>query len=162
MATINFIKDIIDWLKKHKLTISLCESVTGGMIMSHLIDIPNASEVVKGGIVSYQDEIKIKNVGVNKNTIMKFGVVSPQTAKEMTEGIANKFRSDIALSITGHAGPKINDDKKCGIAFVCIKIIDKLFNFELFSKEKERNHIRIDFTLQTFNILYKVLRDMDK
>jgi PncC family amidohydrolase len=157
MSSNSFIKNIIDLLKKHNLSITTCESVTGGMIISHLIDIAGASEVVKGGIVSYQNEIKIKNVGVNKTTIEKFGVVSLQVANEMAVGISNKMHSDLSIAITGNA-----NNKKDNIAFLCIKVIDKLFNFELLSKESERNNIRIDFTIQSLYHLHSILKNMDK
>lgn len=161
MTPHNFIKETIDLLKKHNLSISTCESVTGGMIISHLIDVPSASKVVKGGIISYQNEIKIRNIGVNKNTIDKFGVVSQQVAKEMGNGVNNKMHSDLSLAITGTAN-EITNNKKNNIAFLCIKVIDKFYNFELFSKERQRNNIRIDFTIQSLFHLYNILKDIDK
>lgn len=151
------VQNIIDVLKKHHLTVATCESVTGGMIVSHLIDVSGASDVVKGGIVSYQNEIKIKNVGVSKNIIDKYGVVSPQVAKEMTIGISNKMNIDIAIAITGNAG-----DKNNAIAYLCIKVIDKFYSYELISKENMRNNIRIDFTLQSLLCLQNILKNMDK
>jgi PncC family amidohydrolase len=162
MKSHEFIQDIINILRKHNLTIATCESVTGGMIVSHLIDVSGSSDVVKGGIISYANEIKIKNVGVNKNTIEKYGAVSSNVAIEMAKGISTKMNCDIALAITGNAGPKNIENKKCGLAYLCIKVIDKTYQFELQSNEKERNNIRIDLTIQSLVYLQNLLKRMDK
>jgi PncC family amidohydrolase len=152
----------IDILKKHNLTISICESVTGGMIISHMVDIPGASKVIRGGIVSYVNEVKTNCVGVRKHIIEKYGVISKEAANEMAIGIANKMKTDIALAITGNAGPKAIEQKDVGLAYLSVKVIDKLFTYEIISKEKNRNDIRIDMTAQAIILLHDVLIKMDK
>ena len=87
------------------LTVSLAESCTGGMIASSLTDIPGASGVFLGSAVTYSNEAKIKILGVDAGTIAEHGAVSALCAEKMAEGARRIFGSDVALSVTGIAGP---------------------------------------------------------
>ncbi|SHK67476.1 CinA family protein [Fibrobacter sp. UWEL] len=81
------------------------ESCTGGLIASSIVDIPGSSAVLAGGIVAYQNEIKVKLLDVSASTIEKYGVVSAETVKEMAEGARKKFGCEWAVATTGIAGP---------------------------------------------------------
>jgi nicotinamide-nucleotide amidase len=160
MIAHNLLEYIIETLIKYNLTIATCESVTGGKIIAYLVDIPGASKVVRGAIVAYQNEIKIKNVGVKKNTVERYGVVSQNVAYEMANGICQKLISDIGIAITGIA--EINEQYNIPVAYLSIKIVDKLYSYKLTSNEKKRNDIRLDFALQSLTCLQKLLEGMDK
>jgi len=86
-------------------TIATAESLTGGGIGAALTAVPGSSAVYKGGIISYTDEIKMKILGVTAAHLEKFGAVSAQVAEEMVAGIRRQFKTDIAVSVTGLAGP---------------------------------------------------------
>ena len=86
-------------------TISTAESCTGGMVASCLTELPGASEYFTSGIISYSNESKIKFLSVMAETLEEFGGVSEEVAKEMALGSRNCAESDIAISITGIAGP---------------------------------------------------------
>ena len=86
-------------------TIACAESCTGGLVTSRLTDIPGSSGYVMGSIVSYTNEIKGRLVGVRHATLAAHGAVSPETAREMAEGIRRVIRTDLGLGITGIAGP---------------------------------------------------------
>jgi len=92
-------------LIQHTLTISLAESCTGGMMTSILTDISGSSNYVTGGVVSYSNFAKIHILGVHPETLEAHGAVSPETALEMAHGVRNLLKTDIAISITGIAGP---------------------------------------------------------
>ena len=92
-------------LLERGLTISAAESCSGGLIAQYLTAVPGISAVFKGSCVCYMEEIKEKIVGVKHETLEKYTAVSHQTAYEMSEGIAQKFGSDIGLAVTGLAGP---------------------------------------------------------
>ena len=92
-------------MTENKLTLSVAESCTGGMIQDIITLVPGASEYFLGGIVSYSNEVKISQVGVKSETLRKEGAVSPATVIEMAQGVREKFQSSIGLSITGIAGP---------------------------------------------------------
>lgn len=92
-------------LRQAPLTLSLAESCTGGLVSALLTQSPGASEFLLGGVVSYSDQIKIEQLGVNPGTLNAYGAVSAETAREMAEGARARFGSDLALSLTGIAGP---------------------------------------------------------
>ena len=87
------------------LTVSTAESCTAGMVAAAIADIPGASEVLRGGAVTYCDAIKHKVLGVSEETLRRYTAVSSQTAQEMAEGSRRLFDTDVAVSLTGYAGP---------------------------------------------------------
>jgi PncC family amidohydrolase len=92
-------------LNKHKLTIAVAESATGGLL-SHLItNVPGSSDYFKGAIVAYANEVKIKVLGVAPGIIERHSAISPQTAEGMAAGVRKLMGADIALATTGVAGP---------------------------------------------------------
>ncbi|MDD5191032.1 MAG: CinA family protein [Dehalococcoidales bacterium] len=97
--------EIIDLLRQKRLTIGTVESATGGLIANLLTNVPGSSDVFKGSVVAYSNEIKINVVGVKANTIDLHGAVSSQVAKEMAKGGRKVLNVDICLADTGIAGP---------------------------------------------------------
>lgn len=86
-------------------TVSTCESLTGGMIASAMVEIPGASQAVRGGLVTYQTDTKTLLAGVPEETIARCGVVSAEVAAAMAEGARHALGTDAAISATGLAGP---------------------------------------------------------
>ena len=100
-------------------TLATAESCTGGGIGVALTAVSGSSEVYKGGIISYCNEIKISQLGVKEDTLTKFGAVSSQTAKEMAMGVRNRFNTEVAVSVTGLAGPNGDgSDKPVGTVYI--------------------------------------------
>ena len=81
------------------------ESCTGGLVASSIVNEPGSSEVLAGGIVAYQNEIKEKLLGVRHETLEQFGAVSEQTVQEMSRGALERFGCQWAISTSGIAGP---------------------------------------------------------
>jgi nicotinamide-nucleotide amidase len=100
-----------DLLRARGLTLCLAESCTGGLVSSLLTRHP-ASDILLGGVVSYANAVKIAQLGVSPDTLEAHGAVSPETAREMAEGARRRFGSDLALSLTGIAGPSGGSDAK--------------------------------------------------
>jgi nicotinamide-nucleotide amidase len=98
-------------LRARGLTLSLAESCTGGLVSSLLTRHP-ASDILLGGVVSYANSVKVAQLGVSPGTLEAHGAVSPETAREMAEGARSRFGSDLALSLTGVAGPTGGSDEK--------------------------------------------------
>ncbi|MCF6302631.1 MAG: CinA family protein [Devosiaceae bacterium] len=96
---------VIDWLSASKRTIVTAESCTGGLIAGALTAVPGSSNVVYGGFVTYANEAKQKMIGVPKTLIEEFGAVSEPVARAMALGALDKGSADIAVSVTGIAGP---------------------------------------------------------
>jgi nicotinamide-nucleotide amidase len=105
-------------------TLSLAESCTGGYI-SHLITaIPGSSQFYKGGVVSYDNELKINLLGVSSETIKQHGAVSLATVEQMAEGIRKNTETDFSLATSGIMGPGgATGDKPVG--FVCVDVSSK-------------------------------------
>lgn len=96
---------ILNLLKERRLTLSTAESCTGGMIGACFTSIPGSSAAVKGGVISYCDELKQALLGVSSDILETCGAVSRECALAMAAGARRACRSDIAVSVTGLAGP---------------------------------------------------------
>ena len=108
-------------LEEKSMTIGVAESITGGLIAKRLTDLPGASRVFKGGIVSYTDEIKRNVLGVPAELLEEHGAVSAPVARAMAEGVRRVLGVDVALSATGVAGPDRDErGNEVGTAFVAI------------------------------------------
>lgn len=92
-------------LKKHQLSISTAESCTGGRVANLIISVPGSSAYFYGGILAYQNEIKHSQLNVSKDTLEKFGAVSEECVIEMAKGVIEKMGTNLAVSISGIAGP---------------------------------------------------------
>jgi len=92
-------------LKKSNKTISLAESCTGGLLGKRITEIPGSSDYFMGGMIVYSNQQKIKQLGVNSQTLKNHGAVSSKTAVEMVKNVRKIFNTDLAMSITGIAGP---------------------------------------------------------
>lgn len=103
------------------LTLATAESCTGGGL-SHLVTaIPGASAFFVGGVIAYQNDVKSRFLDVPVSTLQQYGAVSSQTARAMAEGCQRRFESDIAVSITGIAGPGGGSrDKPVGTVHIAV------------------------------------------
>lgn len=120
-------KAIVDMLHKNKFTFSCAESCTGGMLSARLINVPGVSDVYKAGFVTYSNKSKRKLLGVKKNTLDKFGAVSEQTAKEMVKGALAAAKSDVAVALTGIAGPDGGTkEKPVGLVYIGCNVKGKV------------------------------------
>lgn len=107
-----------DLLKKRKWTLSAAESCTGGLLSHSICIISGASEVFKGSVVCYTNEIKQHIVGVPENVLRQEGAVSSSTAHFLAKGVKERFNTDIGLSITGVAGPSTQEGKPVGLVYI--------------------------------------------
>ena len=106
-------------LKLKNKTLALAESCTGGWVSKLITDVSGASAVYQGGICSYSNEVKMKVLGVKKETLDSFGAVSEQVAVQMAEGVKNALNSDVGIGITGIAGPlSDNTNKPVGLIYI--------------------------------------------
>jgi len=106
----NSIKDSLEYkigdlLRARALTLATAESCTGGLIADRITDIPGSSDYFVGGIVAYANTVKIGSLGVSGETIERYGAVSRETVTEMAQGARKVLNADIAVSVSGIAGP---------------------------------------------------------
>lgn len=98
-------RDIIERCRRDGLRIGVAESCTGGRLSAALIAVPGASEVVRGGVVAYDDAIKADVLGVDATLIGRFGAVSAAVAEAMAHAARDHLGVDVAIAVTGIAGP---------------------------------------------------------
>ncbi len=119
-------------LLEKNLTVSTAESCTGGLVSSMLTDIPGSSAYIKLNSVTYSNESKIKQLGVNSDLIQKYGAVSEQVAGEMADGIRKVAGTDIGVGITGIAGPTGGTaEKPVGLVYIAISDKNKTESYKV-------------------------------
>ena len=134
---------IINLLTKKKLKISLAESCTGGLLASSITSISGSSKVFTLGLVTYSNNAKINILKVPQNIISRHGAVSHETCVYMVRNLNRISKTDIAVSITGVAGPNGGTKKKpVGLVYIGIKKGNKLLVKKYFFKNKKRQQIQ--------------------
>ena len=134
--------DLLQSLADKGKTLGSIESMTGGLFAAQATDIPGASNVFKGAIVSYSEEVKIKALGVDPNIIDEHGVVSALVAQQMAAKGREVLGVDIALSITGNAGPTAEPgDAPIGQVYLGLATKDGVWSFG-YKFEGTRQEIR--------------------
>lgn len=116
---------VLSLLKEKNLTLGAAESCTGGLIAKRMTDLPGASQVFRGGVVSYTNAVKAGVLGVPRELLDQYGAVSAQAAQAMAEGTRKVLGCDIAVSSTGVAGPDKDDrGNEVGTMFVAVATPD--------------------------------------
>ncbi len=151
--------EVVTLLKKSRLTIATAESCTGGSIAQKLASIEGASSYFKGSAVTYATESKVHVLGVQQQTIDTFSVVSEEVAREMALGAKRIYKTDLAISTTGNAGP-LKGDGDAAIGTVCMAFAfdDKVESFT-FNFGQPRNKVIQAAVEKTWLILYKYLKN---
>lgn len=127
-------KQTVELLKSKKLKLATAESCTGGLISKRITDVSGSSEVFEGGVVCYSNRFKENVLGVSPETLKKYGAVSRETAREMVKGVLSLTKADIAVAVTGIAGPSSDDtNKPVGLVYIAVSdgkstIVKKLLN----------------------------------
>ena len=135
--------ELVNELIKRNLSITTCESCTGGLIASRIIDISGSSAILNEAYVTYAASSKVSLVGVDKNIIEKYGVVSEETAYEMALKASIKAKSCLAISATGIAGPTGGDvNNPVGTVCFGFKVLDKIYTKKVIFKNLGRNIVR--------------------
>lgn len=120
---------IANQLTKLGKTLAIAESCTGGAVAEQFTIHPGASAYFKGGVVTYATESKINILGVSKDDINSYSVVSSQVAESMAKNVLRIFQSDYAIATTGNAGPDKGDSQEeVGVVFIAIATKDKVFS----------------------------------
>ncbi len=144
-------------LTSRHLTLSVCESCTGGLLSERLTSHSGASEFLKGGVIAYSNEVKKDKIGIDLKSLMKYGAVSKEIAELMAQGVREKFKTSIGISITGIAGPTGGSRLK-PVGLVYIGISDpkrtRVFKYQFTG---ERNKIRLQAAQKALFLLYQWL-----
>lgn len=157
----NFAQQAVDLLKEKKMKITTAESCTGGLIAKSITDISGSSGVFDCGIVSYSNEIKKSVLGVREETLAEHGAVSEQTVREMSEGALRISGADIAVAVSGIAGP-LSDmtEKPVGLIFIAVNLRGKITIKQLNNQFNEniRENNRNSATNEALELVCEILR----
>ena len=128
-------------LHERGLKLAAAESCTGGLIGSRITDVPGSSEYFLGSVVAYAYDVKVKLLGVSWDTLNKYGAVSRETVLEMARGVQQRIGSDIAISVSGIAGPGgATPEKPVGTTWIALVARDDEWAKEFhFSGNREQN-----------------------
>jgi nicotinamide-nucleotide amidase len=114
-------RELGELLRKSGLTVSVAESCTGGMVGSLITDQPGSSEYFLGGVIAYSDDVKREQLGVPAALLKRAGAVSSEVAQAMAEGARSRFGTDLAVGVTGIAGPDADGSgKPLGLTYVAV------------------------------------------
>lgn len=144
---------VVELLLANHLTVTTAESCTGGLLSAKLINVPGVSEVFKHGHVTYSNKAKHKLLGVKKPSLGKYGAVSETVAEEMVKGAAVSSKADVAVAITGIAGPDGgSEEKPVGLVYigcsVCGRVKVKEYHFS-----GNRNKIRENSVIAALTLM---------
>ncbi len=144
-------------LKDKGKTISFAESCTGGLLASKFTKLSGASSVFIGSVVTYATHTKIKELGVSKDVIDRYSVVSEEVVLEMVRGVQAKFSTDYAIATTGNAGPSKGDsDEEVGTVCIGIAILDEIKTYK-FHFGQPREKVVEQACKKSFELLLKEL-----
>lgn len=145
---------VVKMLKSRNLKVATAESCTGGLIAKRITDISGSSQIFECGIVSYANEIKHKVLGVSADDLEKYGAVSEPVAKQMAQGALRVSGADIAVSVTGIAGPESDStNKPVGLIYIGLADKDNIWVKELRTSRKDRSYNRYVSASNAFNMI---------
>ena len=149
---------VVRILKEKGLKITSAESCTGGLFASAITDVAGASEVLSSAYITYSAESKIRELGVPAETIEEYGVVSPQTAEAMARGALERAEADIAVSVTGYAGPDADTGHEAGEAYIGYAMGEYSGYYPVRTSRNERKWNRNYILLRMLRTAYMLIR----
>ncbi|MDE7243790.1 MAG: competence/damage-inducible protein A [Oscillospiraceae bacterium] len=150
---------VSELLRKRGLTLSTAESCTGGLVAKRITDLPGASSIFRGGVVSYTDKVKSEVLGVSEAILSKYGAVSEPVARAMAEGCRRVCGSDLAVSVTGVAGPG-TDERGTPVGTVFIGLASEqetLCRQYSCGRGRGRSRVRTSTAQNVFDLLRRYL-----
>lgn len=148
---------VLDALRARGLRLGVAESCTGGMLGMRLTAIAGSSDVVAGGVISYDDAVKVGQLGVRPATLLARGAVSEETAREMAMGARTRIGADVGVSITGVAGPGGGTpEKPVGTVWIAVDVRGDV-SASLLSTVGDRQEIRQRSTQAALALTWRVV-----
>ena len=153
--TVLAVKDVLDLAREGGLMVATAESCTGGLIGAALTSVAGSSDVVERGYITYSNEAKMELLGVEQDSIKLHGAVSEVVARAMAEGALKHSRADIAVSVTGVAGPSGGTkDKPVGLVHLaCARRENETVHRKLLCGDISRDEIRQDALMEALYLI---------
>lgn len=152
---------VVRLLIEKNMTLATAESCTGGLLAAYITTVPGVSAVYAGGFVTYTVKTKKSLLGVSARLLQEKGAVSKKTARQMAERAAEKTGADIAISVTGNAGPDPSEGKPVGLIFTGFSIDGKVTGKKLMLSGS-RDEIREQVCRSALQHLYEKLAPRTK
>jgi nicotinamide-nucleotide amidase len=148
---------VLQMLRDRHMSLAVAESCTGGMLGARLTAIPGSSDVLRGGVIAYADDVKRSQLDVSEETLREHGAVSEETAREMASGGRERLAADVCASITGVAGPGGGSpEKPVGTVCIAVDVRGTLGSVRL-SVIGDREEIRRRSTQSALNLVRRAL-----
>ena len=152
-------KKIISLIKRKRMSLSIAESCTGGMLSSSITSVNGSSKIFTMGLVTYSNQAKISILKVPQKIIKKYGAVSIQCCLSMVNNLSKISKSKVCVSITGIAGPKGGSKQKpVGLVYIGIRVGKKVIVNKCNFKNKGRIFIQKQTVKKTLNLLEKLIK----
>ena len=151
---------VMDLLKERGMTLSAAESCSGGLLAKRMTDFAGASAVFLGGVTAYTNEMKVKVLGVRPETIETYTVYSEEVAKEMAEGVRALTGSDLAVSITGLAGPDGDGIHEVGTVCMGLATPEGTITREVHLPGMDREKVRVRSTPWALDMVRRYLKGL--
>jgi nicotinamide-nucleotide amidase len=149
-------------LRGKNYTLTCAESCTGGLIASKITEISGSSDIFKGSIVTYSNDIKEQELKVSKEIMIKHGVVSIEVVSQMLDGVLDKFDSTYAIAVSGVAGPNGGtQNKPVGTVVIGIKNIFGYLEVKQYKFEGDRKKIQILAMKTALLMIFDKLQNLD-
>ncbi len=150
-------RNLLDTCRAEGLMVATVESCTGGLVAGSLTEIAGSSDVVERGFVTYTNEAKNELVGVPMDLVPSVGAVSEEVARAMAVGGLSNSRADIAVGITGVAGPGQSENKPAGLVHICAarKNGDTIHERCMF--DGDRSAVRNASVLKAFDLILRLI-----
>jgi nicotinamide-nucleotide amidase len=153
-------EQVVRQLLEHELTLATAESCTGGLLSGRIVNVSGVSKIFMEGFITYSDQAKIKYLGVNADTLKKYGAVSEQTAREMAIGTVKATGCDTSIAVTGIAGPGGGTkEKPVGLVYIACNILGKTYVCERHFKG-DRLEIREQSVVAALDLLSRSLLEV--
>lgn len=153
-------QQVLAQLSRRGLTLGTCESLTGGAIGAAITSVAGASKVFRGGLITYATDLKVSLAGVDAAAAAQFGVVNERSAKQMAVGATRACRCDVAVAVTGVAGPDPSDGQPVGTVWVGLALPpgwDEPIRARKLNLAGDRGQIRAQTTSAALSWLAEVL-----
>ncbi len=151
-------KGLLDQAQKKSVTIGVVESCTGGLLGAAITAMPGSSAVFMGGFLTYSNDLKKQLVGVSRETLRAHGAVSEETAQDMALGARERLKVDLAISITGIAGPNGGlPDKPVGTVCFGLATSDGVTSETQVFADRSRTRVRNHAVMHAMKLLLRTL-----
>lgn len=157
-------KKLIDRLEKDGLTLAVAESCTGGLLGGRITEVPGASKVFLGGVIAYDDQVKVAHLGVDAALLTDgHGAVSAAMATAMAKGVRERFGAKLAIAVTGIAGPHGGTDKKpVGTVWLAALGPGDLVNVHRIQADGDRQAVRLAAVADAIRLVDRNVSEAEK